>query len=60
MIYLSLAILFATMLSGVPTAFAFLAACLVFLTTDLYTPDFMLVSARLFGIQNKFFEAFVI
>ena len=42
MIYLSLAILFATMLSGVPTGFAFLAASMVFLTTDLYTPDFML------------------
>ena len=42
MIYLSLAILFVTMLSGVPTGFAFLAACMVFLTTGLYTPDFML------------------
>lgn len=42
MIYLSLAILFVTMLSGVPTAFAFLAACLVFLANGLYTPDFML------------------
>lgn len=42
MIYLSLVILFATMLSGVPTGFAFLAACMVFLPSDLYTADFML------------------
>ncbi|WP_300464174.1 TRAP transporter large permease [Desulfobacula sp.] len=42
MIYLSLAILFITMLSGVPTGFAFLAACSVFLIDGVYTPDFML------------------
>lgn len=42
MIYLSLVILFGTMLIGVPTAFAFLAACLVFLVDGFYTPDFML------------------